>query len=137
AQSRVIDAMPLDRSGRTDALAGFTMSDRPTSSVVLLVADDPGAATDLELRLTSERAGSPWALSIATCATAPAIARQGTIDIAIVEAEAADLIDVVRDLRRAAPTMAVVAIAPPHEHFAESDLLRAGAQEVLAGLPPE
>ncbi len=115
------------------------MSDRPTPSVVLLVADDPSAAASLEMCLAAERADSAasWSVSTATCAAAPAIARQNAIDVAVVDADPADLADVVRDLRRAAPTMAVVAIGSPTEPLAHTDLLHAGAQEILPAVPSD
>jgi signal transduction histidine kinase len=131
--------MPLDTFGRADGPPGFTMSDRPTPSAVLLVADDLRAAAMLETRLALDRqqfSGS-WAVRSATRAAAPMVARHGAIDVAIVDTGSADLVDVVRDLRRAAPAMAVVAIASSHDEADEPDLLRAGAQEVLKSLPTD
>jgi len=115
------------------------MSDRPTPTVVLLVADNPTAAANLEMCLAPQQAdpAAAWSVSTATCAAAPAIARQHVVDVAIVSADAADLADVVRDLRRAAPTMAVVAIASSSERLDRADLLQAGAQEILPAVPSE
>lgn len=108
------------------------MRDRQPAPTVLFVADDPRAAADFEARLAAGEAdqGESWQVRGVTCAAAVAIARRAVLDVTVIDADAVDAIDVVSDLRHAAPTMAIVALSRATDAADERDLLRAGAHEV-------
>jgi len=99
---------------------------------VLLVADDPRAAADFDARLAGDESnhGEPWQVRGVACAAAAAVARRARVDVTVIDADVVDAIDMVSDLRHAAPTMAIVALTRTTDPADERELLRAGAHEV-------
>ena len=108
------------------------MRDRQHAPTVLFVADDPRAMAGFEARLAGDESnhGESWQVRGVTCAAAAGVARRAMLDVTVIDTGVVDAIDVVSDLRHAAPTMAIVALTRTADAADERELLRAGAHEV-------